>query len=455
MQDLAFSPLDLRYKKDIPETLSEKAFLKAQVTVEKEYLLGLMSEGLCPSLSEKSLDKILDGVSSDEIDQIEKRTQHATRALVEVIAKRLKKAGHGDIAHWVHVGITSFDTVDTAYRLRLKNYFALQGFGVIEKLKESFLSLAKKYQEIPQVGRTHGQWAVPSRFGLMFAEAYTRIAELEMQLFNAVKNLRGQISGAVGGYQATGLLVENPLEFESKILKRLDLKPHLGSTQIIPPEDLVALAQNVFLMASVVTKVANDLRHLARSEIGEIAEGLSPGQVGSSTMPQKRNPWNLEHVCSLFKVLSSRLHLLEIDMVTEHQRDLTNSASGRFYVEFFCVAHLMWVRLEKVLSRLECFPEAMTAHLEKAGTSIYAEALYVLLTAEGVEGAHDFVRECSREAEKKNLSLFEVVKSKNKLPKKISSIKNLENIVLHGPQMKLSKIVKMAKNPTRSSKGQA
>jgi adenylosuccinate lyase len=338
--------------------------------------------------------------------------------------------------------VTSFDTVDTAARMRLKTFFEKDFFPELAKLSTELKRWGKNHSSTPQVGRTHGQWAVPTFFGLLFGEAVERLEDINKGLLSSVNNLRGQASGAVGGYQALGLLVKEPLQFETKFLKRVGLAPHLGSTQILPPEDIAHLANQTFLNLSVVAKLATDMRHLARSEIGEIAEGLVPGQVGSSTMPQKRNPWNLEHICSLYKVLQSKLNLIQIDLISEHQRDLTNSASGRFYVEFFAVAYLMVKRLNRVLARMEAFPEKMKKHLDAAGSSIYAEAFYVLATKHGVSDAHSKIREASREAEKAGVPLIEVALKKNLIAKDIDFIK-LQTEVWRGPESKMNAFIRL------------
>jgi adenylosuccinate lyase len=356
------------------------------------------------------------------------------------LAHRLEKAGQAEVAHWVHVGITSFDTVDTAQRLRLKKFFKADFMPAYSGLKAQLKKWAEKERNTPQVGRTHGQWAVPSLFSLPFAEALHRLEKIEVRIQRDLGELTGQSSGAVGGYQGIAVLVADPVALEEKFLTILDLKPHYGSTQILPPEDVFFLANDVVAAGSVVSKVAEDLRHLARSEIAEIAEGLAPGQVGSSTMPQKRNPWNLEHVCSLFKILMSRLNLLENDLISEHQRDLTNSASGRFHIELFMVAYLMLKRLTKVLERLEAFPKNMEKHLESAGTSVFAESLYIWLTKKGVKDAHSLVREAARRGEKSKKDLIEEIRSTEKLAANLN-IEELRTHVMKGPKSKLEKIL--------------
>jgi adenylosuccinate lyase len=440
LNHMTFSPFDGRYKRDLPWELSEEASLQFQLQVERAWLELLMDEGYCSKISSEKLNQIFSQVNQTKIDAIEARTQHATRALVEAISQEMLAAGENDAAQWVHVGLTSFDTVDTAQRLRLKNYFHKVFFGQLNDFKKTLRNLARQHQNQVQCGRTHGQWAVPTYFGLSFAEAHERVSQIEVRLRVSVDDLRGKSSGAIGGYHAPTLLFSDPVQNEQKFLSKLGLKAHLSSTQILPPEDILNVAQISFQLASVMAKLAEDLRHLARSEICEVQEGMAKGQVGSSTMPQKRNPWNLEHVCSLFKVLYSRLQLIELDTVSEHQRDLTNSASGRFYLEFFSVLQLMTKRLTKVLSLLEVFPQNMQEHVEEAGSSILAEAFYVLATKKGIPDAHHFVREASRESEKRGIELIEVLKEK-KLIEANLNLDQLRNEILKGSQLKLQAIM--------------
>jgi adenylosuccinate lyase len=435
-----FSPFDTRYAKDLPESLSEEALITAQVDVEIAWLETLAASNICPKFDAAKVRKLLAGLELAEIEAIEARTQHATRALVEALAVRLEKGGMGDLAKWVHVGLTSFDTVDTAQRLRLKRFLEKDFAPAAAALETAIRELALKHKNTAQVGRTHGQWAVPTFFGVSMMEFAYRLKRARQSIDKSGDELCGQASGAIGGYHASSLLSSNPLALEADFLKRLGLKRDLGSLQIIAPEDQWHLSSSLFAYASVIAKVANDLRHLARSEIAEIAEGMAPGQVGSSTMPQKRNPWNLEHVCSLYKILQSRFQLLQIDLVTEHQRDLTNSASGRFYGEFYATTFLMVKRLTKILSRLEVNSESMTRHMNSAGSSVFAEAFYVALSKEGVEGAHSLVRESSREAEATQTELLTVLHGKGYL-KSISSVTELEQVVLRGTVQKFDEIL--------------
>jgi adenylosuccinate lyase len=438
--DLVFSPLDRRYKESIPVLLSEEASFTFQLDIEAMWLKTLRDEKICPRFEDEELDALLVKVSFSRVEEIEKRTQHATRSLVEAITEVLEKGGRGDLSKWVHVGLTSFDVVDTASRLRLKKYMKDEFAPLVKNTMGQLKIMAQQHANTLQVGRTHGQWAVPTYFGLSLAEAWERLREINKRILMDVEDLRGQSSGAIGGYHASAMITETPLALEEKFLTNLGLKPHYGSVQVLPPEDIAALAQDVFNFSSVLTKVVNDWRHLARSEIVEVYESMEAGQVGSSTMPQKRNPWNMEHVCSLYKVLKSKLTLIQDDLITEHQRDLTNSASGRFYFEFFSVAHLLMSRFHKVAESIQVDADKMNSNFNSAGSSIFAEAFYISLTKNGVPKAHDKVREASRKSEASGKSLLEVLKD-DCLVDDSWTMETLMSQVLSGSSQKLAKIL--------------
>jgi adenylosuccinate lyase len=143
-------------------------------------------------------------------------------------------------------------------------------------------------------------------------------------------------------------------------------------------------------------------------------------QVGSSTMPQKRNPWNSEHVKSLWKTFSPRVMTFFMDQISEHQRDLTNSASQRFITEYISGFAAAVGRLNKVVTTLKVHKEKMKENIEKTGGMILAEAVYILISLSGEKEGHELVRKLTLEAEKNELPLIDVLKSDYKLWKKIT-----------------------------------
>jgi adenylosuccinate lyase len=146
--DFAYSPLDRRYKEALPQILSEEASFSFQIEIEGCWLKTLRDEKICPSFEDNTLDKILSSVSFHRVEEIEKRTQHATRALVEGIAEELEKNGKKELSQWVHVGLTSFDVVDTASRLRLKTYIQKDFLPLLDKNLEILIGAVKQGKDI-------------------------------------------------------------------------------------------------------------------------------------------------------------------------------------------------------------------------------------------------------------------------------------------------------------------
>jgi adenylosuccinate lyase len=151
-QKMTFSPLDGRYRNDLPWELSEEASLFFQLEVEKAWFKILIEKGLAPKISDSDLNKVFSAVTQEKIDEIEKTTRHATRALVEAIANEFKAIGQVEAARWVHVGLTSFDTVDTAQRLRLRAYMEKAFHPALESLKKTLRELARKNKDTLQCG---------------------------------------------------------------------------------------------------------------------------------------------------------------------------------------------------------------------------------------------------------------------------------------------------------------
>ncbi|MDA3948517.1 MAG: lyase family protein, partial [Spirochaeta sp.] len=160
----------------------------------------------------------------------------------------------------------------------------------------------------------------------------------------------------------------------------------------------------------VIANLADDLRHLQRSEIGEFSEYFAAGQVGSSTMPHKRNPWNAEHVKSLWKAFSPRAMTWFMDQISEHQRDLSNSASGRFVGEFIAGFVAATERMRQILERLRVDREGIARNLEAGAGRVMAEPLYILLAAAGSGDAHEQVRKATLAADEEGVPVLEVVK---------------------------------------------
>jgi adenylosuccinate lyase len=202
------------------------------------------------------------------------------------------------------------------------------------------------------------------------------------------------------------MIVKDPEELERVYLAALGLEPSEHSTQLVEPEYLLRLLLEFNTAFGIIANLADDLRHLQRSEIGEFREGFAADQVGSSTMPQKRNPWNSEHVKSLWKAFMPRVMTFFMDQISEHQRDLSNSASQRFiadYVAGFCLAVS---RMASVIGSLGVDRERLMANLRGGGIEggVLAEPAYILLAESGVSDAHEVIRKITLAAEREKIS---------------------------------------------------
>ncbi|MDR0643438.1 MAG: adenylosuccinate lyase [Treponema sp.] len=410
------SPLDHRYSLSeatvfdslapfLSESASVLVCMKAEIALIKAHLRirGCLSEAL-----ETMLDSI--AIDPEEVYAEEEQTHHNIRALVNTLKMKVPP----DLAPLVHLGATSVDILDTSLAYRIKGATNTVVLPLLKKLELLLCDFAEKEAETPQTGRTHGQQAVPITLGFAVAEYVSRLGKSILEIEERGKALKGKLAGAVGAYNATSMIVNDPEELERLYLVELGLEPSEHSTQLVEPEYLLRLLLEFNTAFGVLANLADDLRNLQRSEIGELKEGFSGAQVGSSTMPQKRNPWNSEHIKSLWKAFFPRVMTFFMDQISEHQRDLTNSASQRFvadYIVGFCMAIS---RMIDVVSSLGVDRDRLRCNLRSGGIpgGVMAEPAYILLAETGVSDAHEIIRRITLDAEKNNLS-FASALSKN------------------------------------------
>ncbi|GAB1484701.1 hypothetical protein MASR2M78_35190 [Treponema sp.] len=296
------SPIDHRYslsEKSLFESLvpwiSEEAAIascvKAEIALVKAHLA--VRGQATPSIL-AALEKAEKSILPEEVYAEEEKTKHNIRALVNV----LKTAVPAELAPLVHLGATSVDILDTALAYRMKGVTLNVVLPLMRNLETLLCDFAEKEAETPQVGRTHGQHAVPITVGFAMAEYVSRLGKSILEIECRSLGLKGKLAGAVGAYNATSVLVADPEALEKAYLSELGLESSEHSTQLVEPEYLLRLLLEFNVAFGIIANLADDLRNLQRSEIGELRENFSADQVGSSTMPQKRNPWNSERKAS-------------------------------------------------------------------------------------------------------------------------------------------------------------
>ena len=346
----------------------------------------------------------------------EEKTQHNIRALVNVLKAKVPS----EAAPYVHLGTTSVDILDTAQSMRIRDCVKEVILPELKTVEGKLVDLCRENAEVPQVGRTHGQHAVPITFGFAMAEYASRLGKSIIKIAEYAGDLRGKIAGAVGSYNSTALLTPDPEAFEAEILESLGLKPSETSTQMVEPEYLLRLLLEINVAFGVLANLADDLRHLQRSEINEVRELFTSKQVGSSTMPQKRNPWNSEHVKSLWKAFAPRVMTFYMDQISEHQRDLSNSASMRFISDYLAGFAAATARMYKVLNSLHVNESDMMKNIKASGDLVLAEAAYILLAAAGESDAHEIIKQLTLRCEEEGITLAKAIEEDARSSKMIS-----------------------------------
>jgi adenylosuccinate lyase len=402
----AFSPTDYRYAVDeLRDYLSEEAFEEYKAKIEAAVARVFEKKGI---LSKELCDEIVEAASTinaGEVYEEEKRTKHDIRALVNVIRSKVSD----EAKPFVHLSATSYDVVDTANALRYKDAVMKVIIPDMLELERTWIALAQREKDTLQIGRTHGQHAEPITFGFAIAQYVNRWGSQILSVKEASENLVGKFSGAVGAYNATSLISDDPEEFEQEVLALLGIKPATVSTQIVPPEPMSDFVHSIISSFSILANFCDDMRHLQRSEIGEVMERVAEEQVGSSTMPHKRNPVSFENMKSLWKRFMPQAVTMHLDQISEHQRDLTNSASQRYTQELLVVFDYCVRRLRRISERLVVDRERMRENFMISKDNIIAEPLYILLSYYGHPDAHEYVRRKSFQAYTENKSLREVV----------------------------------------------
>jgi adenylosuccinate lyase len=413
------SPLDHRYSlaneelfTRLRDYLSEDASVRYGIEAEKALLKAHIDEFFEGSEDlKRAVDDAAKNITPARVYEEEEKTKHNVRALVNVLKRFVPR----ETAPYVHLGATSVDILDTAAAARYRDAMHEVVLPLLIDLEKLLIDLAYRYRKTPQTGRTHGQHAVPITFGFALSEYVARLGKSIGVLKQHADNLRGKLAGAVGAYNATSLLVRDPEAFERRYLGYLGLEPSEHSTQMVEPEYLLRLLTELNTAFGIIGNLADDLRHLQRSEIAEVQEFFSAAQVGSSTMPQKRNPWNSEHVKSLWKAYSPRVVTFYMDQISEHQRDLTNSASSRFIAEFIAGFSAAAERMRRILESLHVHEDALDRNLSRTGEFLLAEAAYVLLSTSGLSDAHETVRKATLRCEEEGISLSEALESNQEL----------------------------------------
>jgi adenylosuccinate lyase len=421
-------PLDFRYgRKEIKDVFGETSKLQYLLNVEAALARAHAAVG---NISKKAADEIskkasVKYVTVKRVNEIEKETRHDIMA----ITKALSEVCRGDAGKYVHLGATSYDIVDTANALQFATATDLIKTQV-QELRVTCVSLAKEYKNTIMLGRTHGQYSIPITFGLKMA-VYAMEVDRHLERLHECKSrlLVGKMSGAVGSGAAMG---KHSLKIQELVMADLKLGTEEAATQIVGRDRYIELLSVLANIASSMEKFATEIRNLQRSEIGEVSEAFeAKKQVGSSTMPQKRNPILCEQICGLARVIRSFIIPAYENAIQWHERDLCNSSSERFILPHSLIM-TDWIvfQMNKVFKNLQVYPERMLENLENSKGLPMAEAVMTKLVEQGMGrgDAHELMRTCSLKAASENKQLLSVLIENPKIVK-ILKRKELEDVM--------------------------
>jgi len=383
----------------------EETRLQKLLDVEAALALAHAQVG---NIAKKDAEKIakmssIQYVKVERVKAIEREIKHDIASLVRALSEV-----SGESGAFVHLGATSYDIVDTANALQLKDATAI----LEKKLSELIIILKKqsfKHKDNIMIGRTHGQHALPITLGFKFA-VWGYEVKRHLERLNECKRrvLVGKVSGAVGTQAGLG---EHAEQIQELVMGRLGLSVAEISTQIVQRDRYAEFIGICALIASSLENFATEIRELQRPEIGEAYESFeSKKQVGSSTMPHKQNPETCERVCGLARIVRSLITPALEDIVTWHERDLTQSSTERFLLpESSILLDYILSLMCNIIANLRVDSERMLQNLSLTDGRAMSESIMMALTKKGVsrQEAHELLRKLTIEsaAEKKPFKL--------------------------------------------------
>lgn len=436
----AISPFDSRYYgadetfyAKVHDYLSEEASIRYFLQVEDALVQTLSQYGFCSSEISQEVSKACREITAAEVYEEEARIQHNIRALVNVIRRKISEPARG----FVHLFATSNDIMDTAAALKYKDFTGKVLIPDLIELLELLAELAKREANTLQMGRTHGQHAEPITFGYAMALYVSRLGGRVQALDRTRRQLIGKFAGPVGAHNALVLAVgDQALKFERDLLGLLGLQPSATgvASQLTEQEPLTDLVYVAIWTFGVLANFADDMRHLYRTEIGEIKEKFQQERVGSSTMPHKVNPKDFENVKSMWKAYAPRIVTVLMDQISEHQRDLTNSASGRYVAELLAAVDYGIYRTTNVVRQLEVDRDRMRKNLDASRDSIIAEPLYIILGLHGCPDPYDWSKKLVNASRQTGKKMTELVEAETQLQPYYSKFTTAERDLINHPE---------------------
>jgi adenylosuccinate lyase len=383
------------------ELWAEEARFRRWIEVEGAVARAQGELGLIP---EEAAQAIVEGLKQVDIPrlisqakEIEAEIGHDVLSFVRALEEVL-----GDAGRYVHFGLTSYDVVDTARSMAMRDALDLL-ISALDELRGVVLRRAREHKLSPMVGRTHGVHAEPITLGLKFLLWYAELSRNRERLLSAKETISvGKISGSVGTY------AHLTPEVERRVCDLLGLTPAPVSNQSLQRDRHAQVLTALAILGGTLEKMATEVRNLHRTEIGELREGRPHG---SSSMPHKRNPSTCETVSGLARLLRTNALAALENMAVWHEQDLSRSSVERVVIpDSFLACHFMLRRMTEVMENLVVDEGRMQKNLELTRGAVYSQALMLALVARGMSRreAHELVGRLAMAAQRGEGTLREL-----------------------------------------------
>ena len=413
-------PIDSRYKvKEMNKIWEEENQIKQQMKVEAALskTISELKPELISSEEAEEIEKAIEKVQLKRVKEIEAEIHHDIMAVVKAMGEQCPRAGGK-----IHLGATSADITETAKAMLIQQSTDLIIKDSLELLK-TIIKRAEETRDWICIDRTHGQHAVPTTYGF-------KLIGFADQLNTAIKRIKkdkelivGKIAGAVGTSNSYTELNLNAVELEKKVLEKLNLPTGMHSRQLPPRDNLLYLLSDLIILGNILDKMASDFWNLGRTEIQEVKEATSPKQVGSSTMPHKKNPFRLERIMGMSAILRGAL-MTELELNFSHARDLKQSAPYRYkYPEIFITLDYMLKLMTNITNYMQINREKAYSNIFLTKGSVMAERIMTELAEKGMnrQEAHEKVKQLAWKAMNENQMLIELLKQNPEITKLITS----------------------------------
>jgi len=330
------------------------------------------------------------GFSVERIDEIERVVKHDIIAFLSSVAEKV-----GPHSRFIHLGLTSYDVVDTALSLLIRESLEKIGRG-LRDLRRLLKRQALKHKKTVCIGRTHGVHAEPVTFGFKVLVWYDEARRNLRRLEAAADVISvGRISGSVGTY------IHLDPRVEVLALRKLKLGPARVSTQVLQRDRHAEVLSTLAIIASSIEKIALEIRHLQRTEVGEVEEPFTMGQKGSSSMPHKKNPVRCERISGLARLVRANAQVGLENMVLWHERDISHSSAERVtFPDSFILTDFILAEAIDIVGNWAVRPDRMRANIDATRGLIFSQSVLLALTKKGLtrEEAYQVVQRNSLKA---------------------------------------------------------